>query len=206
MLLAGTPFLDADKTGEPHARSPVDSELAALLPIVRAVIAAVLHDDRDHPDVEDGASETMRRGVEGKARLRPGEPLKPWVVGIARHVALDILRSRKRSNQRRAREPAREDGDDRPPLYEELPDPSASPLERLAQAQEHDKIRQAMNQLPVGQRQALTMFHIDGLGYQEIAGKLDVPLGTVATWVARGRKAVASALLGQGHGTRGDAA
>jgi RNA polymerase sigma-70 factor (ECF subfamily) len=136
----------------------------------------------------------MRRSVEGRARLRPGEPLKPWVVGIARHVALDILRARKRGNQRRAREPAREEGDERPPLYEELPDASPNPLERLAKAQEQDKIRNAMNQLPEGQRKALTMFHIDGLGYQEIAGKLDVPLGTVATWVTRGRKAVASAL------------
>jgi RNA polymerase sigma-70 factor (ECF subfamily) len=165
-----------------------------LLPLVRAVIAAVLGDDRDHPDVEDGASETMRRGVEGKARLRPGEPLKPWVVGIARHVALDILRARKRGNQRRAREPAQGDGDERPPLYEELPDPSPNPFERFARAQEHDKIQRAMNELPEGQRRALTLFHIDGLGYQEIAGKLDVPLGTVATWVARGRKAVAHAL------------
>jgi RNA polymerase sigma factor (sigma-70 family) len=194
MLLAGTPLRDADKTVHSSSPDPIDGELAALLPLVRAVIAAVLAEDRDHPDVEDGASETMRRGVEGKARLRPGEPLKPWVVGIARHVALDVLRSRKRGNQRRAREPIRDEGEDRPPLYEELPDPSPNPFERFAKAQEHDKIRRAMNDLPEGQRKALTMFHLDGLGYQEIAGKLDVPLGTVATWVARGRRAVSLAL------------
>ena len=194
MLLAGTSFRDADKNVHPTSSASIEAELAELLPLVRAVIAAVLGDDRDHPDVEDGASETMRRGVEGKVRLRPGEPLKPWVVGIARHVALDVLRARKRRNQRRAHEPIRDDVDDRPPLYEELPDPSPSPFERFAKAQEQDKIRKAMNDLPEGQRRALTMFHLDGLGYQEIAGKLDVPLGTVATWVARGRKAVALAL------------
>jgi RNA polymerase sigma factor (sigma-70 family) len=194
MLLAGTSFRDADKTVHPTSSASIEGELAELLPLVRAVIAAVLGDDRDHPDVEDGASETMRRGVEGKARLRPGEPLKPWVVGIARHVALDVLRARKRQNQRRAREPIRDEADDRPPLYEELPDAAPSPFERFAKAQEHEKIRKAMNELPEGQRKALTMFHLDGLGYQEIAGKLDVPLGTVATWVTRGRKAVALAL------------
>jgi RNA polymerase sigma factor (sigma-70 family) len=197
MLLAETSFRNADKTvhtTSSASAASVDGELAELLPLVRAVIAAVLGDARDHPDVEDGASETMRRGVEGKVRLRPGEPLKPWVVGIARHVALDVLRARKRGNQRRAREPSRDEGDDRPPLYEELPDPSPSPFERFAKAQEQDKIRKAMNDLPEGQRKALTMFHLDGLGYQEIAGRLDVPLGTVATWVTRGRKAVALAL------------
>jgi RNA polymerase sigma factor (sigma-70 family) len=195
MLLAGTPFLDEDKTAEPKARASVDVELATLLPLVRAVVAAVLHDDRDHPDVEDAASETMRRGVEGKSRLRPGEPLKPWVVGIARHVALDVLRARKRANQRRVRELSHEPfGDDRPPLYEELPDASPGPLERLARAREHDTIRKAMNALPEGQRKALAMFHLEGLGYHEIADKLEVPLGTVATWVTRGRKALAASL------------
>jgi RNA polymerase sigma-70 factor, ECF subfamily len=195
MLLAGTSFLEPQHKTEPPTSPSVDRDLGALAPLVRAVIAAVLHENRDHADVEDCASETMRRAVEGKARLRPGEPLRPWVIGIARHVALDALRARKRQSLRRAREP-REGDDERPPLYEELPDPSPNPFERFARAQQNEKIRRAMNDLPEGQRQALTMFHVDGLGYQEIAGKLDVPLGTVATWVSRGRKAMASALGG----------
>jgi RNA polymerase sigma factor (sigma-70 family) len=195
MLLAGTSLLEPQHQPEHPASPSVDRDLGALTQLVRAVIAAVLHENRDHADVEDCASETMRRAVEGKARLRPGEPLRPWVIGIARHVALDALRARKRQSLRRAREP-REGDDERPPLYEDLPDPSPSPFERLARAQQNEKIRRAMNDLPEGQRQALTMFHVDGLGYQEIAGKLDVPLGTVATWVSRGRKAMASALAG----------
>jgi RNA polymerase sigma-70 factor, ECF subfamily len=201
MLLTGTSLLDAERTRQPPATPSVDRELGALVPLVRAVIAAVLHESRDHADVEDGASETMRRAVEGKARLRPGEPLRPWVVGIARHVALDAIRTRRRQNLRRAREPKSED-DDRPPLYEDLPDPAASPFDRFAKAQQQEKIRAAMNHLPEGQRQALTLFHVEGLGYQEIAGKLGVPLGTVATWVARGRRAMASA-LGDGAAERG---
>jgi RNA polymerase sigma-70 factor (ECF subfamily) len=38
------------------------------------------------------------------------------------------------------------------------------------------------------------MFHMEGLEYQEIAERLEVPLGTVATWVSRGRKAMATTL------------
>jgi RNA polymerase sigma factor (sigma-70 family) len=201
MLLAGTSLLEPDKRAQQPTAPSIDRDLGALAPLVRAVIAAVLHENRDHADVEDCASETMRRAVEGKARLRPGEPLRPWVVGIARHVALDALRTRKRQNLRRAREP-KDDDDDRPPLYEQLPDLSPSPFDRFARAQQHEKIRRAMNDLPEGQRQALTMFHVDGLGYQEIAGKLAVPLGTVATWVSRGRKAMASA-LGEADGADG---
>jgi RNA polymerase sigma-70 factor (ECF subfamily) len=38
------------------------------------------------------------------------------------------------------------------------------------------------------------MFHMEGLQYQEIAARLGVPLGTVATWVMRARKSVAASV------------
>ncbi len=214
MLLAGKSFLEPDRNmpevtrgeklqgqAQPPAPPAVDHELHALAPVVRSVVAAVLRESHRSADVEDGASEALRRAVEGKARLRPGEPVRPWVLGIARHVALDILRARKRQAVRRARERAHDDGEERPPLYEEAPDPSPDPFDRFARAQEQAKIRRAMDELPQGQREALTLFHVEGLGYQEIAGRLDVPLGTVATWVARGRKAIASALREEGTGS-----
>jgi RNA polymerase sigma-70 factor (ECF subfamily) len=41
---------------------------------------------------------------------------------------------------------------------------------------------------------ALVKFHVEGKSYQRIAEEMKVPLGTVATWVARGRKSVAEKL------------
>lgn len=55
-------------------------------------------------------------------------------------------------------------------------------------------MRRVLETLPEGPRQALMLFHLEELGYQEIAKRLGVPLGTVATWVTRGRKALAEAL------------
>jgi RNA polymerase sigma-70 factor (ECF subfamily) len=89
---------------------------------------------------------------------------------------------------------AGDDDEQRPPLVERAPDLAPGPFERLARARRDERIRQAMNELPEGSRKALTMFHIEGLSYQEIASRLGVPLGTVATWVARGRKAMAGVL------------
>ena len=37
-------------------------------------------------------------------------------------------------------------------------------------------------------------FHGEGLAYAAIAKRLDVPVGTVATWVTRGRKTIAEVL------------
>ena len=73
---------------------------SGLRAIVRIVVARTLNVPPSHPDVDDCASETMRRAIEGRARLREGEPMRPWVIGIARHVALDAIRARKRARDR----------------------------------------------------------------------------------------------------------
>jgi RNA polymerase sigma-70 factor (ECF subfamily) len=169
-------------------------EAASLRPLVRAVVASIIREPLDHPDVEDCTNDTLRRALEGHDRLREGEAVRPWVVGIARHVALDALRARKRARARDATSGADEDGDALAPLVERLPDVADDPFERVAKARRDACVREAIELLPDGQRKALTMFHLEGLGYQEIADRLEIPLGTVATWVMRGRKAVASAV------------
>jgi RNA polymerase sigma-70 factor (ECF subfamily) len=169
-------------------------EAAALRPLVRAVAASIMREPISHPDVEDCTNETLRRALEGSERLREGEASRPWVVGIARHVALDALRGRKRARARDAGNDRGDDGELLAPLVERLADPGDDPFERVAKARRDATVRTAIDALPDGQRKALTMFHLEGLGYQEIAERLEVPLGTVATWVMRGRKAIASAV------------
>jgi RNA polymerase sigma-70 factor (ECF subfamily) len=166
---------------------------AELRPHVRAVVAAVLGLGRDHPDVDDCAHEALKRALEGRDRLRAGEPLRPWVTGIARHVALDSMRARKRHRDRTVSPQVTEDGTAVDPV-ERLPDASPDAFQRLSDARRRDAVARAMSALPDGQRQALTMFHMEGLQYQEIAARLGVPLGTVATWVMRARKSVAAAV------------
>jgi RNA polymerase sigma factor (sigma-70 family) len=166
---------------------------AELRPHVRAVVAAVMGLGRDHPDVDDCANEALKRALEGQDRLRPGEPVRPWVTGIARHVALDSMRARKRQRDRTVSPRPDEDGAQVDPL-DRVADTTPDAFQRLADARRRDAVAQAMSALPDGQRQALTMFHMEGLQYQEIAARLGVPLGTVATWVMRARKSVAAAV------------
>src|SRR5512133_2684219 len=73
-----------------------------LVPAVRALVAHVLAERRDHPDVEDCCHETFVRAAEAQARWDHALPLRPWVLGIARHVALDARRRRQREASRRA--------------------------------------------------------------------------------------------------------
>jgi RNA polymerase sigma-70 factor (ECF subfamily) len=172
-------------------RDGFEAEAAELAPVVRAVIASLLRERVDHPDVEDAAAETMRRAFEKRSSAQGA--LRPWVLGIARHVALDTLRARKRKRAREATEPMEAEPSSTR-LVERLADGGAAPDEQVAKAEELARVRKVLETLPDGPRQALVLFHLEDLGYQEIAKRLGVPLGTVATWVTRGRKAMAEAL------------
>ena len=170
---------------------PASDETAALRGIVKAVAAAVLRLRPDHPDVEDCASETLRRAIEGQTRLRQGQPRRPWVIGIARHVALDMLRARKRTRLGDDFADAKSSPDDPSSWMDRVPDPSPSAHELLERAERRRELARAVAELPAGMQTALKKFHVDGKSYQRIAEEMSLPLGTVATWVTRGRKSIA---------------
>jgi RNA polymerase sigma-70 factor (ECF subfamily) len=169
----------------------VSSEAEELRPVVRAVVAHILGQSRQHPDVEDCTHEALRRALEGSRRLREGEPVRPWVLGIARHVALDALRAKKK-----ARRLVTVDADGEGDALDHVPDSGPAADLQLERAERIQRVRGAMLLLPEDQRRALELFHLEGLGYREIADKMGVPIGTVGTWVTRGRKTVVAALQG----------
>ena len=175
--------------------TPRGGDAAALTPVVRAVVAAVLGESKSHPDVDDCTHEALRRAIEGRSRLREGEPLRPWVIGIARHVALDARRLRKRAR----REDSMNGGETA--ASDELVDPAPAPDDRAAGVERTRQLDRVLATLPDAQRNALIMFHVEGLGYHEIAHQLGVPMGTVATWLARGRRVLADA-LGEGEASQ----
>jgi RNA polymerase sigma factor (sigma-70 family) len=172
-------------------------EAAELRPLLRAVAASVLGVAPSHPDVDDAVGETMRRAIEGRERLRKGEPLRGWMVGIVRHVALDAARSRTRALKRQAptvsggEAPASESS---PDVTDRVPDSKPSPFDRASRAEDAVELSRALLALPERQREALLCFFVEGMSYVEIASRLDVPMGTVATWILRGRRALAATL------------
>jgi len=175
---------------------PHQDALAALGPAVRALVACVLGVPPSHADVEDCTSEVYRRALEHGDRLLPGAPLRPWVLGIARHVALDARRARARDLKRRELPGVhREDGDrgEPPATFERVADRAPGPEARVELAQRTHELHKALAELPEPQRRALFL-HAEGLGYREIAEQLAVPIGTICTWISRGRQGLARAL------------
>ncbi len=173
--------------GSTHLEAPSEGphSMRALSLTLRAVIARVLREPVAHPDVEDALQESLRRVIEGKAP--EGVPTHRWAIGVARHVALDVIRERQRT---RARFEPMSDDSSRDVAASGLP----SPVDDVLSREEQVRFSAALSHLPEGQRRAVVLFHVEGLSYEEIGARLRVPVGTVATWLMRAKSALHQAL------------
>jgi RNA polymerase sigma factor (sigma-70 family) len=91
-----------------------------------------------------------------------------WIFTIARNKRIDLLRKLKRHA-------GMLDIDDVWPLEDE----SASPFQVLQQRATEQRVRESLQNLPVAQREALSLAFIEGKSHSEIAETLHLPLGTV---------------------------
>ena len=64
----------------------------------------------------------------------------------------------------------------------------ADPEVLLLQSVDSQIVRSALQELPVEFREVMVLREMEGLPYKEIANVVDVPLGTVMSRLARGRK------------------
>lgn len=55
----------------------------------------------------------------------------------------------------------------------------------------------ALAQLPVAWRQAVVLRHLEDMSYDQIAEVLEVPIGTVKTWLFRGRDRLRQLMEGE---------
>src|SRR4029450_241202 len=70
------------------------------------------------------------------------------------------------------------------------PEGEASLREQLS------RLERALDDLDEGPREAIVLFHIEEMSYRDIAAALEVPMGTVMTWLHRGRVQLKKAVDG----------
>ncbi|GAP36632.1 sigma-70 family RNA polymerase sigma factor [Piscinibacter sakaiensis] len=119
------------------------------------------------------------------------EPMA-WLVGIARHRAIDELRSR-RGERAATTSLTPEDGDGPSPL-EQLADDAPGPLALLEQAAEARQVGHCVGELSAAQQQCLALAYYGGLSHHEVADHLALPLGTIKSWLRRGLLALKDCL------------
>ena len=81
----------------------------------------------------------------------------------------------------------------------EIESKDLNPEALLLQSADTQMVRQALEDLPVEFREVLVLRELEEMSYREIASITDLPLGTVMSRLARGRKRLQLALTNRKH-------
>jgi RNA polymerase sigma factor (sigma-70 family) len=122
------------------------------------------------------AAETFVLAFERRASCRASGSVLPWLYGIATNV----LRRSWRAERRQLRAYGRS-GVDQWAVYEE------EEATRVDGSALDARLARALAAMRPQERDALLLYALADLSYEEIACALDVPVGTVRTWLHRAR-------------------
>ena len=150
---------------------------------------------RNRTDAEDLVQETYLRAIPRMRSLRPESNLKSWLFTILRTIYLNQLRK-----QRIAPKVLEIDADENTANI--VVETSKDPLERYVSMAERDWVLKAIQQLPSMFREIVVLREYEDLSYQEIAGILDCPVGTVMSRLARARSKLRILLSAEGPVSR----
>lgn len=134
------------KRGDPHAAAAVVNRYADALGAVAYAIV------RDVCLAEDVVQETFTRAAKRIGTLDDPARLGFWLVGIARHVAVDVVRGRTREQ----------------PLAGQDPPARGNPGGDAARSELRDTLRAVIAGLPEDQRDLFAMKYVAGMGYRQI--------------------------------------
>ncbi len=130
---------------------------------------------------DDLAQEAIARGLSGIGQLRDAVCLRSWLFTILHRCWVDHLRGQ------------REHLDDE--ALADLPCEQPGPDARAERQETVTRVRAAIDALPLGQRQVLTLVDLEELSYAEVATVLAIPIGTVMSRLCRARMALRGLLM-----------
>jgi RNA polymerase sigma factor (sigma-70 family) len=129
---------------------PFEEIVAEHGSVVLRVCRALLGPD----DADDAWAETFTAALKAYPRLRPDSNVRGWLVTIAHHKAIDVIRARNRAPLPAGELPERPSLDDHP-------------------SDQDDALWAALDALPLKQRRAVVYHHLAGLPYAEVGVLLE---------------------------------
>jgi RNA polymerase sigma-70 factor (ECF subfamily) len=128
----------------------------------REAIGHALAIVRCREDALDAVQESFLAAFKAIGRFAPGRPFYPWFYAILRHQCYDIVSRRRQAQPERLGRQA---------ILALPADPSAAGQTEL--------LERALAKLAPEDRELITLKHLDGLRYEDLAERLGIPAGTV---------------------------
>ncbi len=153
--------------------------LTEIVPVLRRIVGRQLIG----PDAEDIVQEVLITVHNVRATYDPARPFLPWLVAIARNRAIDAIRRKGRVAANEVSGP-------------ELPETFADQQTYSADETYGDPnaLREAIGQLPPGQRQAVEMLKLREMSLKEASAASSMSVSALKTAAHRGMIALRKAL------------
>jgi RNA polymerase sigma-70 factor (ECF subfamily) len=160
----------------------------------RPVFSLVYRMVRDREQAEDLSQEAFVKAFNALDRYKPEFKFSSWMFKIANNVAIDFLRKRQLDT-------LAIEGDRKATTVQQaedtalqIADKSEIPLEEMEARELGGAIEEAIGRLRPEYRACILLRHVEDKPYEEIAQILDLPLGTVKTYIHRARAELKDAL------------
>ena len=180
----------AGETSPKHSEGGDDAFVQEALTYVDSLFGTALRLTRRSADAEDLVQDTYLKAFRSSAQFEPGTNLKAWLFTILHNT----FRNMRRHD---VRNPIDVDSE----VVEQAAGNSSrdfTPEQLLTRASLDADLQAALDALPDAFRQAVWLRDVEELSYAEIAGVLDVPIGTVMSRISRGRRALFERLAARG--------
>jgi RNA polymerase sigma-70 factor, ECF subfamily len=153
----------------------------------RPVFSLIYRLVRDREKAEDLAQDTFIKVLNALDRYDPSYKFSSWIFKIAHNTSLDHLRRKEPETlsidgSPHARTAAETEASTLTPVSTGL-----TPEEYTSNQELGSEIDRAIALLRPEYRTAIVLCHVEGRAYEEIAEIMEIPLGTVKTYIHRGR-------------------
>jgi RNA polymerase sigma-70 factor (ECF subfamily) len=160
----------------------------------RPVFALLFRMVRDRELAEDLAQETFVKALNAIDSYRPEFKFSSWIFKIANNAAIDHLRRRELDTLSLDGSPHAETPEAMQATALQIGARQESPLDIVEAKELGGTIEAAIGSLRPEYRSCILLRHVEGRAYEEIAEILNLPLGTVKTYIHRARNELRQSL------------
>ncbi|HEX4934704.1 MAG TPA: sigma-70 family RNA polymerase sigma factor, partial [Gemmatimonadaceae bacterium] len=162
----------------------------------RPVFSLIFRMVRDREVAEDLSQDAFIKVLNHIDKYRPEFKLSSWLFKIANNVAIDHLRKRQLETVSIDGSPHALTAAEVEATSFDVVAQQESALEEMEARELGSAIERAIQKLRPEYRACIMLRHVEGRSYEEIAATLDLPLGTVKTYIHRARHQLRDALEG----------